>query len=155
MSNLAQNDNSNSQIHSIFIKANRLVVLSFENESRILFSNYYTSEVEIKDFNVWINGKSFFDTPMRNKGEAKQRIIGMERNNDCTANNLFDYKYFSKNCKLIAVHFRKQTEHENADLKQQINPIARLDKRMIMFLLSLKNQKKQLSSQNFHKMLSP
>ena len=34
-----------------------------------LFSKYYTPSVEIKDFNELIDGKSFFDTPMKNKEE--------------------------------------------------------------------------------------
>ena len=43
-----------------FIKVNRLFVLSFGNEEdRTPFSKYYVSKVEIKDFNVLIDGKSF------------------------------------------------------------------------------------------------
>ena len=42
-------------------KVNRLFVLSFENEEdRTSFSMYYTTKVEVKDFNVLIDGKSFF-----------------------------------------------------------------------------------------------
>ena len=43
-----------------FIKVNRLFVLSFGNEEDgTPFSKYYVSKVEIKDFNVLIDGKSF------------------------------------------------------------------------------------------------
>ena len=52
----------------------------------------------------------------------------MGRNNDCTADNLLDYKYFSKHYKLIAIDLSKQTELENPDLKQQINFIGRLER---------------------------
>ena len=42
-----------------FNKANRLFVLSFENEKdRASFSIYYVPNVQIKDFNVLIHGKS-------------------------------------------------------------------------------------------------
>ena len=42
-----------------FNKANRLFVLSFENEKdRASFSIYYVLNVQIKDFNVLIHGKS-------------------------------------------------------------------------------------------------
>ena len=42
-----------------FNKAKRLFVLSFENEKdRALFSIYYVPNVQIKDFNVLIHGKS-------------------------------------------------------------------------------------------------
>ena len=44
--------------------------------------------------NVLINGKSFFDMPIKN--EAYQQIIEMGRNNDYTTDNLLDYEYFSK-----------------------------------------------------------
>ena len=44
-----------------FNKANRLFVLSFGNEEdRTSFSKYYTAKVEMKDFNVFLDGKSFW-----------------------------------------------------------------------------------------------
>ena len=52
----------------------------------------------------------------------------MERNNDYTTGNLLDYEYFSKHYKLIAIDLSKQIELENADLKQQINFIERLER---------------------------
>ena len=40
-------------------KVNGLFVLSFENEEdKTTFSKYYTPKLEIKDFNVLIDGKS-------------------------------------------------------------------------------------------------
>ena len=45
-----------------------------------------------------------------------------------TTNNLLDYEYFSKHYKLIAIDLSKQIELENADLKQQINFIERLER---------------------------
>ena len=51
-----------------FIKVNRLIVLSFENEEdRTSFSRYYVQKVEMKDFNVVIDGERFFDVPVKNK----------------------------------------------------------------------------------------
>ena len=47
-------------------KVNRLLVLSFENkDDRTSFSKYYTPKVEIKDFILLIDGKSFFDVPIK------------------------------------------------------------------------------------------
>ena len=55
------NNNLNYLINPTFSKVNRLFVLSFENEQDgRSFSKYYTPKVEIKDFNVLIDGKSFF-----------------------------------------------------------------------------------------------
>ena len=76
-------------IDLIFSKFNRLFVLSFENEGdRISFSKYYTPTVEIKDYNVFIDGKSFFDDPMKNKEEIYKKIVGISNNNDYTTGNL-------------------------------------------------------------------
>ena len=50
----------NHLIDPIFTELNRLHVLSFENEKeRTSFSEYYVPKVEIKDFNVLIDEKSF------------------------------------------------------------------------------------------------
>ena len=61
MSNQTKNNNLNYLIDPTFINVYRLFVLSLENEDNgISFSKYYTPNVEIKDFNVLIYGKSFF-----------------------------------------------------------------------------------------------
>ena len=102
-----------------FTKVNRLFVLSFENENdRTSFSRYYVLNVQVNDFNVLINGKSFFDMPVKNDKETYKQIIEMRRNNDYTTGNLLDYEYLSKHYKLIALDLSKQIELENPDLKQ-------------------------------------
>ena len=54
---------------------NRLFVLSFENEGdRTSHSNYYLPKVEIKDYNVMIDGKNFFDQPIRSDLETYENI---------------------------------------------------------------------------------
>ena len=73
-----------------------------------------------------IDGKSFFDMPIKNEEETHKQIIEMGRNNDYTTGNLLDYEYFLKHYKLIAIDLSKQVELENPDLKQQINFIGRL-----------------------------
>ena len=70
--------------------------------------------------NVLVDGKSFFDVPVKNKEEAYERIIEISKNNDYTTGNLLDYEYFSKHYKLIAIELSKQIELENSDLKQKI-----------------------------------
>ena len=90
------------------------------------FSKYYVPNVQIEDFNVLINGKSFFDMPIKNDEETYEQIIGIGRNNYYTTGNLLDYEYFSKHYKSIAIDLSKQIELEIPDLKQQINFIERL-----------------------------
>ena len=71
MSNQAANNNLNYLIDPTFTNVNGLFVLSFENENdRVYFSKYYSPKVEIKDFNVLIDRKLFFEIPVKNKEEA-------------------------------------------------------------------------------------
>ena len=109
-------------------KVNRLFFLSFESEEdRTSFSNYYTSKVDIIDFNVLIDGKRFFDLPIKNKEESYEEIIEMSKNNVYITGNLLDYEYFSNHNKLITIELSKQVELEKPDLKQQINFTGKLE----------------------------
>ena len=56
----------------------------------LLFRKYYVPEVEIKNFNVLIDRKQFFEIPVKNKEEAYEQIIEMSKNNDYTTGNLLD-----------------------------------------------------------------
>ena len=95
-----QNNNLNYLIDPTFTNVNRLFVLSFSRnnntDNRDSFSDYYVPNVEIKDFNVLIDGKSFFDLPVKNEEEAYEKIIDMSNNNDYTTGNLLDFVYFLK-----------------------------------------------------------
>ena len=67
-----------------------------EGDYRDSFQNYYVQNVEIKIFNVFIDGKRFFDLPVKNEEKAYGKIIEMSRNNDYTTGNLLDFAYFKK-----------------------------------------------------------
>ena len=73
-----QNNNLNYLIDPTFTNVNRLFVLSFSRnnntDNRDSFSDYYVPNVEIKDFNVLIDGKSFFDLPVKNEEEACKKL---------------------------------------------------------------------------------
>ena len=109
-----QNNNLNYLIDPTFTNVNRLFVLSFprnnNTDSRYSYSNYYVPKVKISDFNVLIDGKSFFDLPVKNEEEAYEKIIDMSNNNDYTTGNLLDFAYFKENYKLIAIDLSKQTK---------------------------------------------
>ena len=62
-----------------------------------------------------IDGKRFFDVPVKNKEETYEKIMSISKNNDYTTGNLLDYEYFSKHYKLIAINLSKQIELENPD----------------------------------------
>ena len=95
-----QNKNLNYLIDLTFTNANRLFVLSFTRnilgDKRDYFRHYYVPNVEIRDVNVLINWKSFFDLPVKNEEEAYEKIIDMRNNNDNTTSNLLDFAYFKK-----------------------------------------------------------
>ena len=108
MSNQAKNNNLNYPIDRTFTNVNRLFVLSFENEdNRTSFSKYYVPKVEIKDFNVLIDGKPFFEILAKNKEEAYEAINEMSKNNDYTTGHLLDNEYFKDYYKLIAIDLSK------------------------------------------------
>ena len=94
-----------------FQGVNRLFVLPFENENdRTSHSTYYLPKVEIKDYNVMINGKSFFDQPINSDHKAYENIrkIATGQRNNYTTGCLLNYSYFKKNYRMIAVDLSKQ-----------------------------------------------
>ena len=76
MSNQAKDINLNYLIDPTFTKVNRLFLLSYENEEdRTSFSKYYTPTVEIKDFSVLIDQKSFFDAPIKTEKRHMKKLL--------------------------------------------------------------------------------
>ena len=82
-----QNNNLNYLIDPAFTNVNRVFVLSFQRiagennttkDRRDSFSHYYVPNVRIKDFNILIDGKSFFYLPVKNEEEAYEKIIEMK-----------------------------------------------------------------------------
>ena len=75
MTNQTKTNHWNHLINPTLTKVNRLFVISFENEEdRTSLSKYNVPKVEIKDFNVLIDGKNVFDVPVKNKEEAYENI---------------------------------------------------------------------------------
>ena len=82
-----QNNNLNYLIDPAFTNVNKVFVLSFqriagENNTtknrKDSFSHYYEPNARIKDFNILIDGKSFFYLPVKNEEEAYEKIIEMK-----------------------------------------------------------------------------
>ena len=123
-----QNSNLNYLIDPTFTNVNRLVVLSFTisnaGDSKDSFSDYYVPNVKKKDFNVLIDGKSFFDFPVQNKEEAYKKIIEISSNNDYTTGNLLDFIYFQESYRIIEIDLSKQTKLKDP---QHICFIGKLD----------------------------
>ena len=124
-----QNNNLNYLIDTTFTNVNRLFALSFSRnnntDNRDSFSDFYVRNVEIKDSNVLIDGKRFFDLPVKNEEETYDKIMDMSHNNDYATDNLLDFAYFKEIYKLVTTDLSKQTKLEDP---QQINFIGKLDK---------------------------
>ena len=130
ISNQAKNNNLNYLIDPTFDKVNRLFVLSFENEDdRRSYYKYYVPNVEIKNYNVLIDGNPFFELPVKNIEETYQKILQISDDNGYfTRGNLLDFNYFKNHYKMIAIDLSKQIALENKDTRQQINFIGTLDR---------------------------
>ena len=89
--------------------------------------------------------------PVKNKEEAKGKLMSISKNSNYTTGNLLDYEYFPEHYKLIAEDLSKQIELEYPNLKQQVNFIGKLEDDVATIFLSMRNQKKQLL--NFRKIL--
>ena len=95
MTNQTKTNHLNHLIDPTFTKVNRLFVLSFENEeNRTSFSKYYVAKVAIKEFDVLIDGKFFFDVPVKNKEEAYEKLMSISKNNDYATGNSLHDEYF-------------------------------------------------------------
>ena len=69
-------------IHPSFRGVNRLFVLSDEDEAQQTgWKRYYLPTVEIKNYNVMIDGQNFFDQPLRNNLMTYDRYSNEEMNN--------------------------------------------------------------------------
>ena len=125
--------NLNFLIHPTFNNVNRLFVLAFANEEdRRFFSKYYTPTVEIKDYNVIIDGEPFYEIPIKNKEETYKAITELIRNDLLRTGNEFNFDYFSEHYKLIAIDLSRK----NSDLKnQQISFIGRLEQNATIFFI--------------------
>ena len=94
-----------------FPGVNRLFVLSFTDENgRESYKQYHLPTVEMKGYNVMIDGRNLFDQPMKNdlKPYDNVRKIATGQGDDCTTGCLLDYPYFKKHYKLVATDLSKQ-----------------------------------------------
>ena len=127
---LAQNPNLNHLVELSFQGVNRLFVLACENDDdKTSDDEYYLPTVEIKYYNIMINGKNFFDQPIKNNKVTNENIrkIATGQGDDYTTGCLLDCSDFADTYKIIAVDLSKQ-QTLDADPRaiQQINFTANL-----------------------------
>ena len=74
----------------------RLFVIAFGTENqRTSKKGYYLPNIEIKDYNVMIDGKNFFDQPINSNLKTYDNIrkISVGKGDDYTTVCLLDYTY--------------------------------------------------------------
>ena len=75
----------------------------FKNEeNRKVSTRYYLPKVEIKEYNVMIDGKNFFDQPAKSSNNIRKIATG--QGDDYTTG----YNYFKEYCTMIAIDLSKQ-----------------------------------------------
>ena len=108
---LAQNPNLNHLVEPSFQGVNSLFVLAFENYTqRTSNTGSYLPNVEIKNYNVMINGENFFDQPIKDSKATSENIrkVTIGKGDDYTNGFLLDYPYFKDSYKMIAIDLSKQ-----------------------------------------------
>ena len=93
-----------------FQGANRLFVMTYNRANGQ--QKYYLPRIDLEKYNVIIDGRNFYDNPIESDiekyGELKKVMIG--KGEDNTTGSLFDFNYFDKHYKLVAVDLSKQKE---------------------------------------------
>ena len=94
----------------IYQKVYRLFDLSLENNNdRIARAEYSLLKIEIKDYNVMIDGQNLFDQSakdnMRTYENIQKTATGQE--DDYTIGYLLDYPYLEEHYKMIAIDLSK------------------------------------------------
>ena len=96
------------------VNSNRLFVMAYDRTANQPNRNgrkkFYLPRIDLKKYNVIIDGRNFYDNPIESDiekyRELKKVITG--KGEDYTTGSLLDYDYFKKNYKLVAVDLSKQ-----------------------------------------------
>ena len=69
----------------------------------------WSRRVKLKDYKAIINGRYFFDLPVKNIERTSQNLMKItERGDGLITSNLLDYPYFTEHHKIIALNFCRQ-----------------------------------------------
>ena len=105
-----------------FQGANRLFVMAYNRANGQPTRNgrrkYYLPRIDLKKYNVIIDGRNFYDNPIESDIEKYRELIKVMigKGEDYTTGSLLDFNYFDKHYKLVAVDLSKQKELD-ADLR--------------------------------------
>ena len=110
-----------------FQGVNRLFLMAYDRAAGQATRNgqrkYYLPRIDLKKYNVIIDGRNFYDNPIESdiKKYRELKKVMIEKGEDYTTGSLLDYNYFNKHYKLVAVDLPKQKELDgNPSSIQQI-----------------------------------
>ena len=98
------------------VGVNRLFVIVYSNQDdsskRFRSKRYYLPKGIIKNYNIIINGKSFYDQAIDSdiKRYEEIRKLATGQGDDYTAGCLLDYDYIKNHYELIAIHLSRQNK---------------------------------------------
>ena len=117
---ISENENDNTvnyiNLDPSFQGVNRLFIMAYSRVAgqpdRNSQQKYYLPRIDLKKYNVIIDGRNFYDNPIESDiekyRELKKVMIG--KGEDYTTGSLLDYNYFKEHYKLVAVDLSKQKE---------------------------------------------
>ena len=78
---------------------------------RTAHTGCFLLKVEIKYYNVMIDGQNFFDQPVKSSLRTYDNIrkIRTGQKDDCTTGFLLDYTYFKKHYQMMEIDLSKKT----------------------------------------------
>ena len=73
---------------------------------------YYLPRIDLEKYNVIIDGRNFYNNPIESEIEKYRELtkVMIGKGEDNTTGSLFDFNYFDKHYKLVAVDLSKQNE---------------------------------------------
>ena len=107
-----------------------------DDDNRESHKEYYLLTVEVKNYNVMIDGRNIFDQPIKSGLKKYDNIRKIEtgQRDNYTIGYLLDYPYFKKYYKLNALHLNKQQKLD-ADQKARKEKLKYYD--FILFRYSI------------------
>ena len=99
-----------------FQGVNRLFVMAYNRANGQPTKNgqrkYYLPRIDLEKYNVIIDGRNFYDNPIESDIEKYRELtkVMIEKGEANTTGSLFDFNYFDKHYKLVAVDLSKRKE---------------------------------------------
>ena len=138
-----------------FQGVSRLFVTGFDNNSVKRNSDdaqshkkYYLRRIEIKNYNVLIDGRNFHDQNVNDSITRYTELLQFttERLEDYSTRSLIDYNYYNKDYNIATIDLSHQSVHNSYPKAiQQIEFIYKLDTNVRTYILTVLEKEKEAS----------